>query len=88
MNNKIEKPYLTTIESKNKLSKQDKQTQKHGCGKLFDGCHMVRGLGGWVNRLGVKKYNLQSQNSYGDTKYSIRNGVAKELMHKNLCIPL
>ena len=46
MNNKIEKPYLTTIESKNKLSKQDKQTQKHGCGKLSDGCHMVGGFRG------------------------------------------
>ena len=36
---------LSTIESKNKLSKQE-QRQNHGCRECFDGCQMGWGCGG------------------------------------------
>ena len=38
--------YLSTIESKNKLSKQEEQRQNHGYGEHFDGCQMGGGLCG------------------------------------------
>ena len=38
--------YLSTIESKNKLSKQKEQRQNHGYRERFDGCQMGRGYGG------------------------------------------
>ena len=43
MNNKIAiNTHLSTIESKNKPSKQE-QRQNHGYGEHFDGCQMVVG---------------------------------------------
>ena len=39
--------YLSTIESKNKLSKQE-QRQSHGYRERFDGCQM----GGWHQGIG------------------------------------
>ena len=32
--------YLSTIESKNKLSEQEEQKQNHGYRECFDGCQM------------------------------------------------
>ena len=41
MNNKMAlNIYLSTIESKNKLSKQEEQRQNHGYRERFDGCQM------------------------------------------------
>ena len=49
MNSKMEKnTNLSTIESKNKLSKQEELRQNHGYGERFDGCQMgggSRGMG-------------------------------------------
>ena len=38
--------YISMIESKRKLSKQEEERQNHGYGEGFDGCQMGRGLGG------------------------------------------
>ena len=38
------------------------------------------GAGEWVKSKRLST-NRQLQNSYGDVKYSIGNGVAKELLH-------
>ena len=41
MNNKMAKnTYLSTIKSKNKLSKQEEQRQNHGYKEYFDGCQI------------------------------------------------
>ena len=66
---------------KNKLSKQEKQRQNHGYGEHFDGCQM----GGGCKRMfeevrRLKSTNWYLQNSHGDVKYSIGNGVAKEVI--------
>ena len=46
MNNKMaNNTYLSTIESKNKLSKQEEQKQNHGYRERFVGCQMGRGFG-------------------------------------------
>ena len=37
--------YLPTIESKNKLSKQEEQRQSHGYRTCFDGCPIGGGYG-------------------------------------------
>ena len=54
MNNKIAiNTHLSTIESKNKPSKQE-QRQNHGYGEHFDGCQMgrrYRGMGEEVRGL-------------------------------------
>ena len=36
--------YLSTIESKNKLSGQEEQKQNHGYRECFDGCQMGGGV--------------------------------------------
>ena len=62
------------LNAKNKVSKQEEQRQSHGYRVCFDGCQMgeeVRGL---------RSTNRQLQNSHGDVKYSIGNGVTKELI--------
>ena len=72
--------YLSTNESKNKLAKQE-QRQNHGYRECFDGCQMgggCRGIGEEVR--GLRSTNRQLQNSHGDVKYSIGNGVAKEFI--------
>ena len=59
MNNKMAiNTYLSTIESKNKLSKQEEQRQNHAYGKGFDGCQMG---GGW-RRMGEEVRGLRSTN--------------------------
>ena len=51
MNNKMTiNTYLSIIESKNKLSKEEEQGQNHGCGEHFDGCQM----GGRWGRMGER----------------------------------
>ena len=46
MNSKMAKnTNLSTIESKNKLSKQEELRQNHGYGECFDGCQMGGGRG-------------------------------------------
>ena len=50
MNNKMAtNTYLSTIESKNKLSKQE-QRQNHGYRECFDGCRWEGGMRGWVKQ--------------------------------------
>ena len=49
MNNKMAiNTYLSTIESKNTLSKEEEQRQDHGYGECFHGCQMG---GRWVRRV-------------------------------------
>ena len=53
-----------------------KKRQNLGYREYFDGCQM----GGGVLRLGEEVRGLtnrQLQNSYGDVKYEVGNGVAK-----------
>ena len=38
--------YVSRIDLKNKLCKQEAQRQNHGYGKHFDGCPMGEGCGG------------------------------------------
>ena len=46
----------------------------------FDGCQIGGEFGGMDEDVKVlRSTNWQLQNSHGDVKYSIRNGVAKEL---------
>ena len=80
MNNKMAiHTYLSTIESKIKLSKQE-QRQNHGYGEHFDGCHMGGGCQEVDEEVrGLQSINRSLQNRYGDVKYNIGNGVAKEL---------
>ena len=69
---------------KNKLSKQEEQRQNHGQAEHFDGCQMGVGYGRMGEEVrGLRSTNRQSQNSHGDVKYSIGNGVAKELIPMN-----
>ena len=64
---------------KNK-SKQEEQRQNHGYREGFDGCQMGGGLRGVGEEVrGLISTNRQLQNSHGDVKYSIGNGVAKEI---------
>ena len=68
------------VNLKNKLSKQEEQRQNHVFGERFDGCQMGRrygGMGEEVRRL--RSTNMQLQNSHMNVKYSVGNGVAKEL---------
>ena len=47
MNNKMTiNTYLSTTESKNKLSKQEEERQTHGYRERFEGSHMGSGCGG------------------------------------------
>ena len=62
MNNKVAiNIYLSTIESKNKLSKQEEQRQNHGYRERFDGCQVGGGWGG----MGEAVRGLRSTNSPG-----------------------
>ena len=59
MNNKMAvNTYLSTIESKNKLSKQEEQRQNHGYREHFDGCQMGWRYGG----VGEEVRGLRSTN--------------------------
>ena len=59
MNNEMAKKYVSsTIESKNKLSKQEEQRQNHGYRECFDGCQMGGGCGG----MGEEVRGLRSAN--------------------------
>ena len=82
MNNKIAKKIhvYEQLNLKNKLSKQ-KQRQRNGQGEHFNGCMMgadCGGMGEEVSRL--RSTNRSLQNSHGDVRYSIGNGVAKEFI--------
>ena len=81
MNNKIAiNTHLSTIESKNKPSKQE-QRQNHGYGKCFYGCQIIvrcEGMGEEVR--GLISTNRELPDSHGDVKYSIGNEVAKDLI--------
>ena len=47
MNNKMAiNTYLSTIDSKSKLSKQEEQRKNHGYREYFDSCPMSGGCGG------------------------------------------
>ena len=51
MNNKMAKnAYLSIIEFKNKLSKQEEQRQNHGYKECFYGCQMGGIVREWVKR--------------------------------------
>ena len=82
MNNKMAiTTYLSTIESKYKLSKQKEWGQNHIYGEHFDGCQMGGGFGGMVEEVrGLRRTNWQSQNSHGNVKDSTGNGIAKGLI--------
>ena len=82
MNNKMAQVHIyQQLNLENKLSKQEEQRQNHGHEEHFDGCQIGVGCGEMgedVRRL--RSTNMQVQNSHGDVKYSIGNGVAKELI--------
>ena len=83
MNNKMAKinVYQQLNLKKTKLSKQEEQRQNHGYGECFDGCQMGGWCGGMREQVrGLRSTNRQLQNSQGDVKYSIGNGVAEELI--------
>ena len=66
---------------KNKLSKQEEQRQNHGYREHFDGCQLGGESEGMDEEMrGLRSTNRQLQNSHGDVKYSIGNGVAKEII--------
>ena len=51
MNNKMSiNTYLSTLNLKNKLTKQEEQRQNHGYREHFDGCQIKGGVGEWVKR--------------------------------------
>ena len=51
MNNKMTiNTYLSTTESKNKLSKQEEQRQNHGYREHFDGYPVGGGMRKWVKK--------------------------------------
>ena len=65
---------------KKQLSKQE-QRQNHGYREHFDGWQMGRGCGGIGEEVsGLRSTNRYLQNSHGDVKDSIGNGLAKELI--------
>ena len=80
-NNKMAKLHIyQQLNLKNKLSKQEEQGQNHGYREhlmvaIWERCG---GMGEEVR--GLRTTNRQSQNSHGDVKYSIGNGVAEELI--------
>ena len=52
MNNKMAiNTYLSTIDSKSKLSKQEEQRQNHGYREYFDSCQMGGGCGGMGEKV-------------------------------------
>ena len=83
MNNKMAtNTNLSTIESKKQ--EQEEQKQNHG---NTDGCQTRRVCGGMGEKVrGLRITNRQLQNSHGDVTYSIRNGVAKELICMRSCV--
>ena len=90
MNNKMAiNTYCPQLNLKNKLSKQEEQRQNHGYTERFDGCQMGRGCWGMFEEMrGLRSTEQgsigQLQNSHGEVKQSIGNGVAEELI---LCGP-
>ena len=80
MNNKMAKIHI--YQQLNLKSKQEEQRQKHGYREHFDGCHMGGCCGAMGEEVrGLRSTYMQLQNSHRDVKYSIRNGVATELIH-------
>ena len=64
---------------KNKLNKQEEEIHNHGYRECFDGCQMGGGCGGMGEEVrGLRSTNRYLQDSHGDVKYSIGNGVAEE----------
>ena len=82
MNTKMAKnTNLSTIESKKQLNKQKEQRQNHRHREHFDSCQWEVGCGRMGEEVrGLRSTNRQLRNSHGDVKYSIANGVAKELI--------
>ena len=59
MNNKMAiNTYLSIIESKKQLNKQEEQNQNHGYGEHIDGCQ----VGGGCGRMGEEVMGLSSTN--------------------------
>ena len=69
--------YLSTTESKKQTKQTRKTEQNHEYGECFDGCQMGGACGGMGEEVReLRSTNRQLQNSHGDIKYSIGNGVA------------
>ena len=68
---------------KNKLSKQEKQRQNESwVWRAFQWLPDGKGLGAMSEEVrGLRSTNMQLQNSHGDVKYSVADGVAKEPRH-------
>ena len=82
MNNKTAKLHIyQQLNIKNKYSKQEEQRQNHGYREGFDGCQFRGRSGGMGEEVrGLRSTNWLLQNSHGDVQYSIRNGVANEII--------
>ena len=74
--------YLPTIEyKKTTLRKHEEQRENHGYIECFDGYQMGGQCGGMDEEVKVlRSTNRELQNCHRDVKYSIENGVAKELI--------
>ena len=81
MNNKMAiNTYLSTIESK-KSVKQTRTETESWIQRAFLWLPDGRECGEVGEKvMGLRSTNRQLQNSHGDVKYSIRNGVVKELI--------
>ena len=59
-----------------------KNRQNYGYREGFHGCQMGGVVGEMSEKVrGLKSTNRQLRTSHGDVKYSIGNGVAKELIY-------
>ena len=69
--------YISMIESKRKLSKQEEERQNHGYGEGFDGYQMGGNVGKWV-KLRIKSiiWNIRKQ------KTTMQNSKKKKESNK------
>ena len=73
--------YYEQLNLKNKLSEQEEQRQNCGYEEGFEWLPDERGCGGMGEEVGgLRSTNGSLENSQEDVKYSIGNGVAKELI--------
>ena len=72
---------LSTIESKNKLSKQAEQKQNHRYGDHLEGWQLGWGSGRMGGKVqGLRSKNWSEKNRQEDVKNSMGHGVTKELI--------
>ena len=74
--------YLSTVESKKQTSKQNRNRIIDRYGDHLEGYQVGSGIGRMKEKVqGLRSTSKQLQKSHRDVRYSIGNGVAKELIH-------